>query len=720
MIRINRKEAPSFFFSERVMKARGEILKHLENQARQQRLFFDVTLLQSIERDLAHTFNYKCAYCESKLEMSGNGDISHFRPKGGARGLKKEEYAPLHYSWLAYSWENLVLSCTTCNEKYKRDYFPLSDEKDRCMIGATGSLLNNEGALLIDPCLDNPEEHLEFDEESGFVRELTKKGKVTIEILGLNRSDLVEKRMQAAKHFLERLQSFRQEAGYRFMVNDPTRLLGYVNELFSDSPPQEYSAVLRVTFNSWHEINGDIWKSVHSADTFDSGNIDFKKSVNPLKHFPEISTITEQLKEIKRFSIRSIEIENFKSIEKLSLEVMEHDSSGEKESWLLLLGDNGIGKSSILQAITLALAGAKKLEEMHLEAEDYLKRGETSGKVIVRSDQDNEIGLYFDANGFTSSIAEPPAFILAYGSTRLLPKGNIKEQEQKGLYLNIDNLFDYSIALTDPGKWMSGVDPVEFNERVIPAFYDVLALKGEDRIYLDQGNIKIKQYGDDHELENSSDGYKAVVAMVADMMKTLSADSASYHNSYGIVLIDEIGTHLHPRWRLKIVNALRKAFPKLQFIVTTHEPLCLRGLAHGEVNVLMRDAQNQVRVLNKSVLPDHSLMRIEELLTSDLFGLINVMDEATEKKYEEYYALLSKTEEDKTEEDKIMIDDFSASLAEKELLGTSPVVQGMFKLFNQEYAQKLRDEGFKTKADLKEETIKTVQNMVQNKKVDWL
>ena len=204
------------------------------------------------------------------------------------------------------------------------------------------------------------------------------------------------------------------------------------------------------------------------------------------------------------------------------------------------------------------------------------------------------------------------------------------------------------------------------------------------------------------------------------MMQTLSLEAANFHNSYGIVLVDEIGNHLHPRWKLKIAGALRKAFPKLQFIVTSHEPLCLRGLSHGEVVVLVRDQEDIVRTLDKELLPDHSLMRIDQLLTSDLFGLINVLDEETEKTYEEYYKLLSKLEDEKTTEDKNRIEEISSELAEKELLGATPQDQALYKMINKEYAQKLRDEGFRTSEELKIETIKEVKKILVNKKMDWL
>jgi hypothetical protein len=92
----------------------------------------------------------------------------------------------------------------------------------------------------------------------------------------------------------------------------------------------------------------------------------------------------------------------------------------------------------------------------------------------------------------------------------------------------------------------------------------------------------------------------------------------------GLVLIDEIETHLHPRWKLRVVSALRKAMPNVQFVATTHDPLCLRGMRADEVQVFVRDEAHRIEVL--SGLPDVRGLRAEQLLTSDYFGLASTAD----------------------------------------------------------------------------------------------
>ena len=95
-------------------------------------------------------------------------------------------------------------------------------------------------------------------------------------------------------------------------------------------------------------------------------------------------------------------------------------------------------------------------------------------------------------------------------------------------------------------------------------------------------------------LEDLSDGYQSVVALATDLMLSLLARWPSVDVAEGTVLIDELGAHLHPRWRMRIVTSLRQVFPRVQFLSSTHDPLCLRGLGDGEVVVVKRDEAGEI------------------------------------------------------------------------------------------------------------------------------
>ncbi|TGD76906.1 AAA family ATPase [Hymenobacter wooponensis] len=723
MIKLRRIAEPPVMHSPSIEQERRKLSEYyrLDTQDRQRRFDFPLRSVRKIKEPLMAMCNGKCVYCESSVSAT-QGNLEYFRPRAGARGLGGE-YAPYHYWWLAYEWDNLLISCQICDGKYKRDFFPLEDESQRAPFGVIGSGLRTEGALLIDPCQDDPDDHLDFQPD-GLVRSRTKKGEVTIKILGLNRAELLDRRRQSAQElslFLSLLQHPRRGKNAPEVI----ALVQRIQALYSPNCRAEYVAVQRRVFNDWYQQHENLWTSFIQTDATSPSDLTFLESSAPHKEVSEIEEakikqVSLQLSDLKRFSIKSIDIENFKSLEKISLQLPPVNDKESRESWLLLLGDNGIGKSSILQAVALALAGQNQLNRLQLDPADYLRRGTSDGKVVICSyEHDHPVVLTFSPAGFQASVNEAPTFILGYGSTRLLPKGNIQPDPNRLPYLNIGNLFDYSVALSDPHKWLRDVAQEEFDERIAPAFFDVLALRGDDRLLLSDGRIEIKQFDAVQPLEEISDGYKTIVGLVADIMQTLASDHATYHNTQGIVLLDEIGNHLHPRWRLKIVGALRRAFPKLQFIVTTHEPLCLRGLSHGEVVVLVRDQAAKVRTLDYTLLPDHSAMRVDQLLTSDLFGLLNVMDEDLETTYEEYYRLLSKKTEKRTKADRAKIKRLSGKLADKEVLGATPLIQGIYQAIKEEYLD-FKQEGFQTKEALKDETVSVVKDYLDKQELDWL
>ncbi|MDX1934145.1 MAG: AAA family ATPase [Capsulimonadales bacterium] len=85
-----------------------------------------------------------------------------------------------------------------------------------------------------------------------------------------------------------------------------------------------------------------------------------------------------------------------------------------------------------------------------------------------------------------------------------------------------------------------------------------------------------------------SDGQRNILSLVADIAfrcVTLNPElrEEATKETPGVVLIDELDLHLHPKWQRRIVDDLRRTFPKIQFIVTTHSPLIIQSLRPGEL-----------------------------------------------------------------------------------------------------------------------------------------
>jgi hypothetical protein len=166
------------------------------------------------QRDLLlRTFNGKCAYCEVKLTAGQiKGDVDHYRPKGGIidekgqivyvfdKRTNRNRPHPGYY-WLAYEWWNLLPSCIGCNRPGrdlsgemggKWNYFPVSGS-----YALWPGEERSEEPLLLNPWIDNPNDHLKFDDELGFIQYRTPRGELTINLLKLNRDGLLEERRAA-------------------------------------------------------------------------------------------------------------------------------------------------------------------------------------------------------------------------------------------------------------------------------------------------------------------------------------------------------------------------------------------------------------------------------------------------------------------------------------------------------------------------------------------
>lgn len=223
-----------------------------------------------VKEQLIKLFHGKCAYCESRIRfpeiMDAEGkaksmDIEHWRPKGeidlgGGQTLRG-------YYWLAAEWTNLLPSCHFCNRGNvqtiagvkqtlgKRCLFPTADGFHALAPGEEA----REKPLLLDPCHDRPELHLEFtwdgivleaesDEETALP-----KGRTSIPIYGLRRPDLVDARKARIIHLEACLAKAREYlALIQDYPDDPRFVDGYAKEYAAlqslGDPREPYSGMV--------------------------------------------------------------------------------------------------------------------------------------------------------------------------------------------------------------------------------------------------------------------------------------------------------------------------------------------------------------------------------------------------------------------------------------------------------------------------------------------
>lgn len=693
-----------------------------QNKRRQQKppyIPLPLSVLEKIRLYLIKEFNSKCAYCESKITTTNQGDFDHFRPKSSARGLK-DEFSLDHYWTLAFDWRNMYLCCEMCG-RYKVNWFPV--EGSRASLSQTYLRISRtEKNLLIDPCNDKPKEHLAYD-VNGKAISLTQKGEVTIGILKLNRKELVEARKEKCDELF---------AAFKVLLKNENKdkpltvsekgavntLVEWVNDLYKSKTPNDYAGIQRYFIEKRLTENPELVSRLLTQDRTGSvkkmlakAGVSFTIKKIALKELQK--AINPNIHIFNRFSISVIEIENFKSIEKLTINFPS--SQNRKEPWLMLLGENGVGKSSFLQAVTLTLMGETYRKKLPVKPSEILRNGTDSGFVKIHQADQPPIELHFTKSSITTNIKSAPSYLLAYGSTRLFPSKNIKPELTKGK-IRAKNMFSPDTALF-ADNWLLSLNgknkkQFDFAARALKAMLSK-EIEDENIRFIVKDREVFITYSDKNKkpdkLRSLSDGYKSIIALACDMMQALMQGNSTMEVAEGIVLLDEIGTHLHPRWKMRVVNSFRLAFPKLQFIVTTHDPLCLKGLYAGEIAVFDKDEKGKVYAV--SGLPDPGEFRAEQLLSSRFFGLNSTIDDELEKEFNEYYSLLGMRDNNLTSKEKTRLEELKSLLKDKKHLGDSLREELAFYAIDKLLAREKMNSSQTPIEDLKEETISILQEL---------
>ena len=299
--------------------------------------------------------------------------------------------------------------------------------------------------------------------------------------------------------------------------------------------------------------------------------------------------------------IKSIDIKDFYSIKNINLENL----ADKKE--IYILGENGDGKSLFLQALTVGLKGVEEGDVFNLvkSQKDYELRIEDSNSNIYDSKEKENI--YKN--------------LFAYGANR---NNNCQMKEDESGYLT---LFNPSWDLKSPMDWLITLDhkerrnetnilSVEMAKKLLQEL-----LNSDVEIHITPETVTFKEKGSLVNFEQLSAGYKGVITIIADLLVRLSENQpnvSSIHEFKGIVFIDEVELHLHPKWKYNFVKKLRDIFPKIQFIMTTHSPTVLLGASKEAVFYKIYKEDGEVKISNQMANEGYTN---NSLISSPLFDL---------------------------------------------------------------------------------------------------
>jgi hypothetical protein len=429
----------------------------------------------------------------------------------------------------------------------------------------------------------------------------------------------------------------------------------------------------------------------------------------------------------------SIRLENFKSIEQMTI-TLPRVKQGENDrgAALLLLGENAVGKSTVLEAIALGLSSTQSrrnlgLNPKHFALDPGLLGGESQQETrhssvtfeFTRESRQLTATRTFKQEG---SHQAPPVF--AYGAFRQF----VDAETQRLQVSPIATLFKPETILPNPEQWLLGLDDDEF-DMVVRALREIISID-EDFDVIERDHKKkecrvvtivegvIENTTIKTPLRLVSSGFRSVLAMTCDIFRGLmdrnfNPDFRSLNAAKAIVLIDEIEAHLHPRWKMQIMQGLRNALPGVTFIATSHDPLCLRGMEDGEVFVMHRigntraprNAGLPVQVQLNDQLPKISQLTVEQLLTADFFGLFSTDRPEIEKEMARIADLLARRNslDELTDLEQRAIGQFEHEIASALPVGSSET-QRMVQDVVAKYLGERRQQSVDDLAALKEES----------------
>ncbi|MDP5163605.1 AAA family ATPase [Pseudomonas syringae] len=633
----------------------------------------DVLDAQSVLQELKRIQHSKCAYCETILEHNPSRFVSHYRPLSNAFDPHQDAEHLECYAWFAYEWRNLMLICKDC-DNHKLNFFPIAGRTAIALSSWRAAQLR-EMPLLLNPFEDNPSDHLMFDTD-GVACSTSAAGKETINILNLNRPALCIKRKEQIGAGLKIILGNSNEHALREALREYTdhevlhggavrNCLGHVCRILQTQIRHgRYSAhtdLIKKIIRLRNEFSVHDWEEAISRCK--SNDLAFVIQNNELG----------ELQPRRYAYINRIEIGRFKGVEHftLDLDAGPTGQSRSETSCTMLLGENATGKSSILQAIALALMPSGERQRLRLDQKSIIPYGiddtfmpPLQPAVTLRFSNGEAVAISMNLQtGRLKSVGSPHNVVFGYGSRRYFVLG----KSTKAQTCPNRTLFNQAANLPDPTNWLLNLKEEKKFDAVARALASLLSLRAGEFVGRDDHSIFIQRHTSPLPIEHLSDGYKSLFAMAVDIMREMLKHWDSLEFAQGIVLIDEIENHLHPRWKMRVMRALRDSFPRVQFITSTHDPLCLRGMLEGEVQVLYRDRVGHLQRVEQ--LPNVANLRIEQILTSDYFGLATTEDPLRQHALEQLAKYAAHGDSDLTQTERRHRDDLLENYGSLPMIG---------------------------------------------------
>jgi len=329
---------------------------------------------------------------------------------------------------------------------------------------------------------------------------------------------------------------------------------------------------------------------------------------------------------------------------------------------VIIAGDNSRGKSTILRCIAMGLCDKDSASALFREPggggdfvrekenQGYIKLWFTGKETFVETRIKNDSTAEFEVLTQTTSPKHFPwnkIFVCGYGAK--WGEGSYSYET----YMAVDavySLFNYDSPLLDAELVLRRLIGFKEDKKTeICGWLDNVLMLKPGSVKLDKELTVDGEWGEKMPVGFLGDGHQRTLDWLLDFLGWAQlAGLAQYKkNVHGIVLIDELEKHLHPKWQRQIVKLLHELFPNVQFIATTQSPLCLAGLADLPSEI--------VAVINLKTAYDGSIIcenedaplgdSYEVLLDSDVFDYTPPRPKSTQDIIDQIHNLASQTKQ---------------------------------------------------------------------------
>jgi energy-coupling factor transporter ATP-binding protein EcfA2 len=324
------------------------------------------------------------------------------------------------------------------------------------------------------------------------------------------------------------------------------------------------------------------------------------------------------------YALLGINIENFQGVQNTSVNDLRADAR-----WIFITGENGYGKTTILQAIALGASNDPGLEKyLDDKSRISLELSSRNEKAFpIRTKGALNIGETFDYG----------QYVIGYGPARLNVQSKSSENFEARGNIAVLSLFENDTLLKNINYELFATNFVD--QSAFVELQEIIQSVTENRvseIIVDKRQVLFSETLSNGEklqalpLNKLAAGFRSIINIVIDIylrMKKVHF-GIPFREFYGIVLIDEIENHLHPILQKELPLALSRVFPKIQFIISTHSPIPLLAAERNSIILKVnRNKPNGVTIERLDEIIDFPNLLPNTILTSPIFGFQDIFAE---------------------------------------------------------------------------------------------